>query len=242
MKTKVIHEYNKEVPDWVDSELRKFGTNIYGEPIYRIVWGESRLELIGGLWEDRNGEQEARLIINDRGESRDINLVREVAEYRRIPKYGIPRWILEKWLPPEHYGDPLVWEMTRDEKTGLLPLGPFPQRGEYEHSFTFEALGEYIPITPETVSGIARLIEAGRTYTRSQRKEAIEQAKQKSRKAWENRVDEIMQDSQDAFGGNARSGSLIQGDKKRTADDIKLNITADQLPDLLPRKEGFSQL
>jgi hypothetical protein len=242
MNTKVLHEYNKQAPEWVDKELRRFGTNVYGEPIYRIVWGESRLELIGGLWEDRNGEQEERRIINDRGESRDINLVREVAEYRWIPKYGIQRWILEKWLPPEHYGDIALWEMTRDEKTGLLPLGPFPQRGEYEHSFTFEYKGQFIPLATEVVTEIVRLIEAGLTYSRSEREEALEQAKQKKRRAWENRVDEIVHDSQDAFGGNARSGSLIQGDKKRTVDDIKLNISADQLPDLLPRKEGFSQL
>jgi hypothetical protein len=242
MKIEVLHEYNKQAPEWVERELSRFGTNVYGEPIYRIVWGESRLELAGGLWEDRDGQQEAKRVINDRGETRDVNLIREVVEYRWIPKYGIPRWILEKWLPPEHYGAVSLWELTRDEKTGLLPLGPFPHRGEYEHSFTFEANGQYIPITPETVAGIARLIEAGRTYTRSQRKAALEETKRKKRQAWESRVDDIVKDSQDAFGGNARSGSLIQGDKKRTADDIKLNISADQLPDALPRKEGFSQL
>jgi hypothetical protein len=242
MKIEVLHEYDKQAPEWVERELRRFGSNVYGEPLYRIVWGESRLELAGGLWEDRNGAPEAQRIINDKGETRDVNLVREVAEYRWIPKYGIQRWILEKWLPPDHYGDMSLWELNRDEKSGLLPLGPFPHRGEYEHSFTFEVNGQYIPITHESVAQVARLIEAGRAYTRSERKAALEATKHKKRKAWEDRVDDIVHDSQDAFGGNARSGSLIHGDKKRTADDIKFDITADQLPDVLPKREGFSQL
>jgi hypothetical protein len=242
MKIEVVHEYNKQTPEWVVKELSKFETNRFGEPVYRIVWGEARLELVGGLWEDRDGRPEEQRVVSHRGDSRDVNLIREIAEYRWIPKYGIQRWILEKWLPPEHYGDMVLWELTRDEKSGLLPLGPFPQRGEYEHCFTFEANGQYIPLTPEVVSGIVRLIEAGRTYTHSQRKAALEQAKQKKRKAWEDRVDDIVHDSQDAFNGNARSGALIHGDKKRTADDIKFDISADQLPDPLPKREGFSQL
>jgi hypothetical protein len=242
MSCYVLREFNKQTPEWVERELRRFGTNVFGEPLYRVVWGETRLELVGGLWEDRDGQPEAKRVMNDKGETRDINLIREVPEYRWIPKYGIPRWILEKWLPPEHYGSMIIWEATRDEASGLLPLGPFPHRGEYEHSFTFEANGQYIPLTPEVVAGVARLIEAGRTYTRSQKKAALESARAKKRKDWENRVDDIVKDSQDAFGGNACSGDLVHGDKKRTADDIRFDITAEDLPDVLPKQTGFSQL
>lgn len=242
MKIEVLHEYNKTAPDWAERELARFGTNVYGEPLYRIVWGESRLELAGGLWEDRDGAPEARRLTNEKGDSRDVNLIRETAEYRWIPKYSVSRWVLEKWLPPEHYGDVTVWEANRDDKSGLLPLGPFPQRGEYEHCFTFEAAGQYIPITHETVAGIARLIEAGRAYSRAEKKVAIVEKHSKKRKAWEDRVDDIVHDSSDAFNGNARSGPLIQGDKKRTADDVKLDIRADQLPQQLRNKKGFNQI
>lgn len=199
------------------------------------------MELVGGLWEDRDGKPEHKQILNERGDIRDVNLVREVAEYRHIPKYGVPRWILERWCSPEMYGSPELWEATRDDRSGLLPLGPFPNRGEYEHCFTFEANGQYIPLTTETVTSIVRLIEAGKAYTRSEKRAAIEQAKEKKRKQWEQRVEDIVHDSQDAFNGNARSSQYLHGDKTRTADDIKLEITADQLPELLPRK-GFQQI
>jgi hypothetical protein len=226
----------------VERQLEKFGTNFYGEPIYRIVWSESRLELAGGLWEDRNDQAQDRRIVNDKGDVRDVNLVREVAEYRWIPKYGgMNRWILEKWCPPEMYGSPTLWELIRDDKSGLLPLGPFPSRGEYEHSFTFERKGEFVPLTQQSIDDIVNLIEAGKAYTRSQKRAAIEQVKAKQRKANHQRIDDIVNDSSDAFNGNARSGPLIQGDKKRTAADIKLDKTADDLPEFLPRK-GFKQI
>ena len=69
------------------------GRNLFGEANYRAVWGWSRLDWIGGKWEDRDPVSGA--------------LVREVVELRREPKY-LPhdRWHIERWMPPESYGSP----------------------------------------------------------------------------------------------------------------------------------------
>ena len=71
------------------------GLNRFGEPNYRAVWGWSRLDWIGGKWEDRDASGA---------------LVREVVELRREPKYTPHnRWHIERWMPPESYGSPEQW-------------------------------------------------------------------------------------------------------------------------------------
>ena len=103
------------------------GYNPFGEANYRAVWGWSRLDWIGGKWEDR-----------DSGGA----LVREVVEVRREPKYTPHnRWHIERWMPPESYGSPEQWhaETLEIENGRNIPaLGPYPSRGDYEHCFTLE--------------------------------------------------------------------------------------------------------
>src|SRR5579872_4471630 len=79
--------------------LAKFGTNPFGENIYRLIWSEDRMTLSYG---------------------------------KEMRKYGdgFDRFILEKWVAPEMWGD----EETHDEEA----LGPFPRAGEFEHCWTFQ--------------------------------------------------------------------------------------------------------
>jgi hypothetical protein len=51
---------------------RAGGTNRYGEPNFRVVWGGTRLTWIGGRWTDRDAHG---------------NKTREAIEMRRVPKY-----------------------------------------------------------------------------------------------------------------------------------------------------------
>ena len=91
------------------------GCNRFGEPNYRAVWGWSRLDWIGGKWEDRDSTGA---------------LLREVVELRREPKYTPHnRWHIERWLPPESYGSPEQWhaETIEIENGRSIPaLGPYP--------------------------------------------------------------------------------------------------------------------
>ena len=101
---------------------RAGGTNRFGEPNFRVVWGGARLAWIGGRWTDRDAHG---------------NTTRESVELRRVPKY-LPedRWHIERWMPPESYGSPEEWHrQTTEVEDGIriAALGPYPSRGEYEH-------------------------------------------------------------------------------------------------------------
>ena len=171
----VIRETH-EVPDNVAQELTLAGgLNPLGEPNYRAVWGWSRLDWIGGKWEDR-----------DAGGA----LVREVIELRREPKYTPhDRWHIERWLPPESYGSPEQWHAeTIEIENGqsIAALGPYPSRGDYEHCFTLEGpRGEFVQMTPAAARHIARAIEASRGTSRPKGREALEDRTQREEREYD---------------------------------------------------------
>ena len=95
-----------EAPGGVARALESAGgRNWFGEPNYRAVWGWSRLDWIGGKWEDRDAGSGA--------------LLREVVQMRREPKY-LPhdRWHIERWMPAESYGSPEEWAAQTGEFVG----------------------------------------------------------------------------------------------------------------------------
>jgi len=159
------------------------GANRFGEPNYRAVWGWSRLGWVGGKWEDRNAAGE---------------LLREVAELRYVPKYTPhDRWHIERWLPPEAYGSPREWyAQTLELANGrnIAALGPYPDRGEYEHCFTLENQhGDFVQLTPTVAEYIARAIEAGRSrYSRAERRRAIHAREQRAEKQYDTWAWEIL--------------------------------------------------
>jgi hypothetical protein len=141
------------------------GVNRYGEANYRAVWGWSRLDWIGGKWEDHDPASG--------------QLLREVIELRREPKY-LPhdRWHIERWMPPESYGSPEAWHAATGEFVGgrnVAALGPYPSRGDYEHCFTVEGpRGEFVQLTPAVARHVARAIETSRGVASAKKKEALE--------------------------------------------------------------------
>jgi hypothetical protein len=125
--------------------LIKYGRNLLGENIFRLIWLPSRCYWAGGWWE----------IEGEFG-------------YKRQPKYGVKnqRWAIEKWLPPSTYGSPQMWDQSTASREGYLQVGPFPARGEYECAAVF-SVGQgpagYVPLEPGTVDLQARLIYNGRS-------------------------------------------------------------------------------
>src|SRR5258708_34792444 len=97
----VMHQYDRRTPEWTTEVLAKFGQNHYGENIYRVVWGESRMEMVGGLWLNRLHDDESNRLVNRGRMVVDSNpVLSQSAEYRTVPRYpGKERWVLEKWLP-----------------------------------------------------------------------------------------------------------------------------------------------
>jgi hypothetical protein len=166
----------KETPAEVARELLLAGgCNRFGEANFRAVWGWSRLDWIGGKWEDRDASGA---------------LVREVIELRREPKY-MPhdRWHIERWMPPESYGSPDAWhEETLEIADGrnIAALGPYPSRGDYEHCFTLQGpRGEFVQLTPAAARHIARAIEASRGISRGRSREALEARSQREEREYD---------------------------------------------------------
>lgn len=98
----------------VKSDLVQFlnkrgGLNIFGKPLYKLVWSSSELELRHGTF----------------SEFHDDVFIREVKETRWTKKYWYikDRWILERWIPAELcYSSEL----------------PDTRQGSYEPIYTFE--------------------------------------------------------------------------------------------------------
>lgn len=125
------------------------GTNPYGEPKFRVIWGGNAVDHTG-------------------------------LRYSHIPG-GNESWHLERWVPPEAYGDPAEWNEAED--------GPFPSRGAYEHSLCF---GPYV--TPTAAAWVAKAILAGlERYTPAQRMAALKRREELAQKAWDEAAKEILE-------------------------------------------------
>lgn len=188
---KVIREQHS-APESVTRRLEiAGGRNRFGEANYRAVWGWSRLAWVGGKWEDRNAAGE---------------LVRECLELRRVPKYEPhDRWHIERWLPPEAYGSPHAWyaqTLERDDGLSVPALGPYPERGEYEHCFTLEGpRGEFVQLTSTIAEYIARAIEAGRRAGAAERRKAIEERERRNDRDYDNWAWDVLDSGCPAFHG-----------------------------------------
>lgn len=209
-------------PKVLPVSLRSFGINPYGDNLWRVVWGPSRNYLVGGPWQDRHGviPNDAELMAKG---GKDSSFVRELIEYRWIPKYP-ETWVLEKWLTPLQYaGTPEQWVATQsDTYAKLLTLGPYPARGEYEACYFFP---KDIEPTLSTVTGVIDMLVYGANYSAAERREAIEAVEQGKKWDWKNKCEAIFDDSQGAFKNRPSNVNPA----KRTADKVRLDITADEL-------------
>ena len=168
-----------ETPENVTRCLKRAGgTNRFGEPNYRAVWGWNRLAWIGGKFEEHDPSTGAFL--------------REVVELRQEPKYpAVNRWHIERWVAPEAYGSPRLWyaqTIERENGVSIPALGPYPSRGEYEHCCTLEGpRGEFLQLTPTAAEHIARAIEFSRHLPSSSKRRSVddrERREDRSYDAW----------------------------------------------------------
>ncbi len=96
--------------EFQDAFTRQGGTNQYGEPLFKLVWGPTEVQRSGGFW------------------ARDGYI-----GYRDfLIGTGAPAWLLMMWKPAESFGSDLRWYWHhRDDATGLQELGEFPYHGRY---------------------------------------------------------------------------------------------------------------
>lgn len=104
------------------------------------MWSPDCLHHVAGWWNDYDNQSGAFL--------------RRVWAVRMAPKYPFsPRWIIERWFPPEHFGTREMWEQVTTEWSQthgkVLELGPYPSEGMYTMIWKCEDLdGKYMDITP----------------------------------------------------------------------------------------------
>ncbi len=186
---RVLRETHDTPPRIAARLARAGGSNRFGEPNFRVVWGWARLSWIGGRWNDRDAHG---------------NVLRSVIELRRVPKY-IPfdRWHIERWLAPETYGSPQIWHAaTWEREDGILvpALGPFPARGEYEHCFTLAGpRGEFIALDSAACDEIVRAIEWARRQPRQDARGALLTRESRRDRIWDTRADALLDDAVPAF-------------------------------------------
>lgn len=114
------------------ADLTRYGSNPYGEPLYRVVFAPSVRHLVGGRWRDG------------------------AVEYRSRPTYGHigNEWVLERWVPAHEYCgmSQSDYEIRFRNETGLFTMGPYPSNGTYVMCMDS-------PIKVEAISTVGKLIE-----------------------------------------------------------------------------------
>ncbi len=177
-------------PEHVARRLhRAGGSNRYGEPNYRVVWGWNRLAWIGGTFCDRDEQG---------------NLLREVVDLRLEPKYpSVNRWHVERWVPPEAYGSPRTWyaqTVERANGVSVAALGPYPARGDYEHCFTLQGPdGAFVQLTPAIVEHVARAVEWSRGFGRAQHRHCMDRREGRKERSYESWAYDVLDDQVPAF-------------------------------------------
>lgn len=187
----VVRETHEAPPSLQLSLARAGGLNRFGEANFRAVWGWSRLTWIGGKWTDTDAHG---------------NVIREIVELREVPKYfPLDRWHIERWMPPESYGSPKLWyaqTIERADGISIPALGPYPRRGDYEHSFTLQGQGgEFVPLTPGACEFIVRAVEFARGQSPQVHRAAMVCREERRSREWDSCADSILNDAAPAFHG-----------------------------------------
>lgn len=154
--------------------MERFGENLFAQPLYRLVFSDSRTDLLGGKWPDGN------------------------CDYREVPRYPAIKgqWIMEKWQPAEEYaGTREQYELQQfDAESGLYTCGPYPHRGEYTYCHTFIGAP-----TEMQVGWAVYNNKASRDLTPGARKQGIMEPLEKQERGQSQRFDDIWGDAMGPF-------------------------------------------
>lgn len=137
-----------------------FGVNYMGDPMFRIVWGQTDTFQVAGL----HGYTE------------------------HYCGHGQPCWVIQMWRPPEMYGTPeIYYALTTDKETGLAMMGEYPDAGRYETIVPLMSkridpdskrlIIETLPLDWELIERCMPVLQQALEMSYWQRKEAIQAAK-----------------------------------------------------------------
>jgi hypothetical protein len=170
---------------------RMFGRNEFGDPNFKIVWGQSEFHRMGNVWRDVHGN--------------------ERHGYRlRYLCHGMPCWVILRWKSPKHYGTPeLFYLQTFDHATRMNILGEYPWRGRYEVMQPLirkEFIGgklviEHFPLSHVLIDKLIPLMIQAQKMTAAERQAAEQFMKEREEKAQTQEIEDRLMDSLPAWYG-----------------------------------------
>jgi len=107
-------------PEYQERLTRAVGRNQYGEPLFKIAWGQTETYTAGGVWPHDHFFGYRQLMLSNSSPT----------------GRGQPCWMILEWHPASDYNtDAVYYFENRDDATGLQTLGEYPYRGRYEVAF-----------------------------------------------------------------------------------------------------------
>ena len=195
--------------------MGRFGTNAFGQNLFRMVYAPSVKKMIFGT--------------NAKGETG--------AHVRPAYRHLGDVWILEKWISGQQACQmtPAEYENygPRDPQSGMLIEGPYPSCGVYHHCWTFDrdTLQGGIEGAIDKIIGLINK-GAGRSY--SEIKAANKELDEKEEKRAADERFLRVRETESCFG--IRPASLPGGPRTGNLKSLRNPITADKTG--LPTKRG----
>jgi hypothetical protein len=153
---------------------RMFGKNQFGEPLIKVVWGQSQFIRMGNEYRGCHGESRVG--------------------YRNISA-GNACWQIMRWKAPINYGSPDVYYantymsiaqrftddgMPFDDAEGFYVTGEYPWRGRYETMYALQKqeyvhgrlVVEHLPLTHYLIDTIIPMVLAFQRLTKEEQEAA----------------------------------------------------------------------
>jgi len=195
--------------------MGRFGTNPFGQNLFRMVYAPSVKKMIFGT--DSKGETGAH--------------VRPA--YRHLGDV----WILEKWLTAQQATKMTAAEYEtygpRDPQSGMMIEGPYPSLGIYDHCWTFD-LDTLQGGIEGAIDKIIGLINKGAGRSYAEIKAANKELDEKEEKRAADERFLRVRETESCFG--IRPASMPGGPRKGNLKSLRNPITADKTG--LPTKRG----
>lgn len=178
--------------EYQDRVRKAGGINRYGEPNFKIVWGEAHGTRAGGYWPHEGFTGYKDVFLND-----------------------TPCWLLLQWHDSIEYGSPTLWYMDNfDEGTGLQTLGEFPYRGAYQVLFILrdekiednKLVIDPMPLNGMLVDLVIPLMIFGQGLSYERRAQAIKERRALEEEEQLRVITDARLDAQLAFKGNLFRG------------------------------------
>jgi hypothetical protein len=182
----------RQCPEEFQERLTQmFGVNQFGDPHFKIVWGQSQFIRLGNRWLDRDGVWRT--------------------EYRDTYQCsGNPGWVIMRWKAPFEYGTPeSYYGSTYDFDTDLFMVGEYPWRGRYEvlqslnckEVIDGKLVIDYFPLSHYMIDQIIPMMLAFQALSQEQKDVARQAAKEAQDKKDTEDIAEMMAENLPRFWG-----------------------------------------